>query len=330
MNKNKNCRLFAFDRIITQYKDPESVLGIKICNTLSAGTEGFGDVDPDGNRPVAETVANRENFVGTEYMVKGLTADQARELLNGTAYLEFWALCMDHSKPTLNNRFYPLDKFVDAMNEAGIIRQMNFSNLGGEVEHPVLKNPTSDPRKNVEINMDNMSRLIKVYKDNVSHYITGFKVVGTKSYIRVKTSLNNRTIVKDILNGKLPCFSIRTTCEFAYENGVNVARHIKFITVDYVANPANVTSFALPDMRMMNAYDNNVIDFQLLPRTGTESVGDIMDAMGVPQGYKLSMPEMNYRNAMESLQCMILEPTRKAKETVSFERSMKLNNLSIL
>lgn len=199
-----------------------------------------------------------------------------------------------------------------------------------EVEHPRLKPMSNDPRKNIEINMDNMTRLCRIEKDNASHAITGFKVVGQCVYFKIKTSLRNRTIVQDILNGRIPCFSIRTTCEFMYENGINVAKHIKFITIDYVANPANVTSYALPDFRALSATDSSkVIDFQVLPRTGTESE-DIEKSMGVPKGYKLAIPSIE--GVENTLGCMILQPINKKshKKEYSFSDTMRKANFGIL
>lgn len=322
-----NIRMFGFDQILTD-RNKDAISDIRFSSILN-GNEAFGDLPQNGNPQPVQDNPNREDFKSIQYMINGLNADMAKELLYGSTYLEFWILAMECGKPTLNNRMYPLEPFVDALNEAGVVRRANWGGIGGEVEHPRLKPMSNDPRKNIEINMDNMTRLCRIEKDNVSHYITGFKVVGQNVYFKIKTSLRNRTIVQDILNGRIPCFSIRTTCEFQYENGVNVAKRIKFITIDYVANPANITSYALPDFRALSAVDSSkVIDFQVLPRTGTESE-DVERSMGVPKGYKLAIPSIE--GVENVLGCMLLQPINKSKKKeYSFEDTMKKANFGIL
>lgn len=186
-----------------------------------------------------------------------------------------------------------------------------------EKEHPCLKNPTNDPSKNMEIQMDNMKRLVTIDKDRTTHTITGFCVQGDRVYLKIKTSLSDRTIVQDMLNGMIPCFSIRTTCEFMHENGFDVAKRIKFVTIDYVRNPANVTSYALPDMKYTSAIDSKIIDFKLLPRTGTESEEVSMESfLGLQDGERLATTA--FEGVYEIIETK--EIKRKTQST-SFEKS---------
>ena len=130
MNINKdNVRMFGFDQIITE-TNKNAISGISFGSLLN-GVEAFGDLPQDGNKNPIQDNPNREDFKSIQYMIQGLNADMAKELLYGSTYLEFWILAMDCSKPTLNNRMYPLEPFVDALNEAGIIRQANFGGIGG-------------------------------------------------------------------------------------------------------------------------------------------------------------------------------------------------------
>lgn len=131
MNVRDNIRMFGFDQIITG-NNKDSISGISF-GSLLAGSEAFGDIPAEGNKTPIQQADNREDFKSIQYMIQGLNADMAKELLYGSTYLEFWILAMDCSKPTLNNRMYPLAAMVEALNEPGVIRQMNWGGLLGRI-----------------------------------------------------------------------------------------------------------------------------------------------------------------------------------------------------
>lgn len=260
--------IYAFDNIVTNHSLFDARLSIKGIGSIQDGTESFVP-----NAPLSETVnGNPNDFVGTQYFLDNLTRDQAQALLHGSAYLEFWIECMDHSKPTENRRMYPLDIFVNAVNDPYNVRQMNGGGIGGEEEHPYIP-PITDPpgsKEAIEKQAAMLKRLGTIDKTKIALYITGFKVEGTRTFVRIKTSLKNRCIVQDLLNGCVPAISIRTLCQFRHENGIDVAQSIKFVTVDYVRNPANTTSTSLPNINYVDNVNREVVQLNLA-KTGTES-----------------------------------------------------------
>lgn len=136
----------------------------------------------------------------------------------------------------------------------------------------MIKMYDEDPNSQRNI-YNNLARVNYIDPNNVSHYIVGYKCTPEKTYFKIRTNPENPKIVFSILAGRQPGFSIRTRGDFVDENGVTVARGLEVITIDYVSNPANVTSVARPEIRAINPSDAKEVELTLLPKTGTESIG---------------------------------------------------------
>lgn len=195
-----------------------------------------------------------------------------------------------------------------------------------EAEHPLLQVVSSQDN---EANMFNtMSRLQIVPTDKVTHRIIAFRQTEDKTYFTIKTSTNNLSIVKNILNGNAPGFSIRTKATFEPDqNGVQVATKVEVLGIDYVANPANASSVKRDGrVRFIDPVNLKHIDMEMvtsnMSKIGCESVNDMF----------LGLVEENtqvYADMSASLPTFVLRtPTRE--NTVSFEATMRKINNSIL
>jgi len=176
---------------------------------------------------------------------------------------------IDTSAPTANGKQYPMDAFMTALQADDIQKMLKMNSLYGEVEHPRIAKGTDEVT-----NLENMSRILYKDANSRTHLITGYEVEGAKIYFRVRTSIENKMMVNDILNGRIPSFSIRTICQFVPENGVMVARTIKFVTLDYVDNPASEGDpVAQPDIQKVDVAGGKIIDLKLMQKaSGFESV----------------------------------------------------------
>lgn len=164
------------------------------------------------------------------------SAEDLKALLNGEAFLEFWFLGINHNVPTTNRKMYPEDIFVRGM-QVGFMNMLNNGGVPGEMEHPLIQMTSDNPelcKFNIQMRLTNFDR------DKESHTIIGHKIVDGCSWFKIRTSTKNPIIVRDIIEGKRPAFSIRTVGEFAPpdSNGIIMAKNITVVTVDYVRNPA--------------------------------------------------------------------------------------------
>ena len=142
-----------------------------------------------------------------------------------------------------------------------------------EAEHPMIKMFDENPNSQRNI-YNNLARVNYIDPNNVSHFITAYKCTPEKTYFKIRTNPNNPIIVNNILAGRRPGFSIRTRGDFeTRSDGVIVAKGLEVITIDYVACPANATSIAMPEMKAINPGEAKEVELQLLPKTGTESIG---------------------------------------------------------
>lgn len=136
----------------------------------------------------------------------------------------------------------------------------------------MIKMYDEDPNSQRNI-YNNLARVNYIDPNNVSHYIVGYKCTPEKTYFKIRTNPENPKIVYSILAGRQPGFSIRTRGDFENQNGVIVAKGLEVITIDYVSNPANITSVARPEMKAISPADAKEVELTLLPKTGTESIG---------------------------------------------------------
>lgn len=252
----ENFSILSFDNIMPNVKQTAKFAIRSAVATEDIGTE------------------SGESFVAQEYFLKGLSVEDARKLRDGETYLVFDVIAMDCTKPTANGRRYPLDVFVSAMKDEEVVRKMNHGGFPGEGEHPELKVPENEANTQATIR-ENMQRIVRIDPKNKTHYIIGWHTEGDNMIFTIKTSLDNRQIVNDLLNGHAPTFSIRTTGQFEPENDHVVAKALKFITIDYVMNPANASSKAKPDMIIKHispeVKEQKIQMMTTLAPTGTES-----------------------------------------------------------
>lgn len=263
-----------------------------------------------------------ESFVAQEYFLKGLSAEDARKLRDGETYLVFDVIAMDCSKPTVNGRRYPMDVFISAMKDEEVVRKMNHGGFPGEGEHPELKVPENEANTQATIR-ENMQRIVRIDPKNKTHYIIGWHTEGDNMIFTIKTSLDNRQIVNDLLNGHAPTFSIRTTGQFEPENDHVVAKALKFITIDYVMNPANATSKAKPDMIIKHispeVKEQKIQMMTTLAPTGTESFEAFESIM--PKDSELFIdPTMAMEDIMQNI---IIK-----KKTKSFDLKSHMRNMN--
>lgn len=192
-----------------------------------------------GNESIAAYDPLNPATSAVQYMLKGVTPEIVRMIKNGEAYMVFEMEAIDHSKPTANNKLYPMDIFAEGMNCYTFQNQMRLGGVKGEYEHPFLKINTQDPQAAF---IENMNRIRTYNQDTVTHRVIGYRQANNKTYFIIKTSLENPIIAIEMLNGNAPGFSIRTVGDFDNESSPIVAKKIEVLGIDYVSNPANWSS----------------------------------------------------------------------------------------
>lgn len=306
----------TYDYIMFGYDCPvveSTILGLKGITKVGASTES---ATPDFSGAVK----------GTEYFLQGLTAVDAEALRSGKAYLEFWIEAIDHTQPTANRKLYPSNVFLQGLQCRGFSQQLELGGVPGEAEHPFIKLWTEKPDSPMNI-MNNLQLITRIDKKNVTHYVTAYKNTPEKTYFKIKTNIDNPVICRDILNGKKPAFSIRTRGDFQTNaDGITVPTALEVITIDYVTNPANATSVAFPEMKVVTPGKAEIIELQLLPKTGTESVGLGLESF-IEDGYQLAYNK-EAETAIEAITSMcILKP---AKPKADFSKEFALQCKSFL
>lgn len=257
---------------------------------------------------------------GQEYFMSGLTADMVKKLKEGTAYLKFWIVAIEHTIPTANKKLYPAAPFQKGLESPSFQRQLQLGGVAGEAEHPMIKMYSEDP--NAQLNIyNNLARVCRIEPSNRSHFVTAYKCTPEKTYFEIKTNPDNPIIVNDILAGKKPAFSIRTRGDFeTREDGITVATSLEVIGIDYVGNPANATSVAFPTFKAFDGLTGKEeLEMNLLPKTGTESVG--MENV-IPEGAKVYYdPNLSGLDAIANLIIVKDEPK---KTKVGFESAFSI------
>lgn len=310
-----NKTIIGFDRVQIS---ADNILSMSV---MQEGTEALSIDAP---------FQQRTSYHGNNYKLDGLTKEYADDLLSGRAYLEFKIKALNFKTPTLNNRLYGREEILKSLNNPTIIRGLDNGGIPAEVEHPYapmsvasLEQPVNgqmSPEARVAL-MNKLNRLCQIDYKSSPHFVCGFEVDGDDLILIIKTSINNKQIVNDILNGRCPTFSIRTIAKFMPNvNGFLEANNLKFITTDYVWNPAVVDSRAKEDVKLKFNYKPEIIDLKLMhQKTGTESDEETVRYLEslVPEGYDLGiMPELG----AESFNYMTLVPKRSTKQR-SFNES---------
>lgn len=171
------------------------------------------------------------------YFFKDLSAQDVDDLINGRSYLEFWLPIVDHKNLSGNLKYYSEDDIINGM--TGFFENtMKTGGVPGELNHPqvFLYSDNEESKMNFE---NNMARIRTVNQGNVVWYVIAHKLHNGISYFKFRTSLKNRTVVMDMLNGKAPSGSLRVTGKFAEdpETGIWKGKNVKLVTIDYVENP---------------------------------------------------------------------------------------------
>ncbi len=320
----RNKTIIGFDRIEIK---PENILSMAV---YQEGTEALS---------ISAPYEKKTAYHGKSYKLEGLTKEYADDLLTGRAYLEFKIKALNFNDPTLNNRIYKRDEVLNALNDPTVIRGLDNGGIPAEVEHPYqeLKPGSMDtPSANGGMSpdarmalMNKLNRLCHIDYRNSPHFLCGFEIDGDELILTIKTSINNKQIVNDILNGRMPTFSIRTIAKFMPNTaGYMEAHQLKFITTDYVWNPAVVDSRAREDVKLKFNYKPEIIDLKLLSqKTGTEADESTVEYLKslIPEGYDLGIvPDLG----VESLNYMTLVPKETVKP-VSFKESYSKSRRSI-
>ncbi len=308
-----NYRLFGFDYNITKLDKTNEHLEASIIKVNS--TTGLESLDSGSNIRLAK-----------HFFLDKITPDQWRALKNGDAFLEFWQEAIDHSKPTLNRRLYPLEVFLQGM-ESHFNKMLTTGGVPSELEHPLIQ-VTSDNDEKSKFNL--ITRLTNYDRKRETHTIIGHKVINTKSYFKIRTSTINKEIIHDILEGKTPAFSIRTVGDFSKPNaeGISVAQKICVVGMDYVRNPANAEACVKSGdiLNYVNPITSEKLDLRLLEKTGTESFGLLKDFIS-------NNEVLMYSNSLptnESLCNMIIINKEELTSKDKLEKDFKNIKYSIL
>lgn len=116
------------------------------------------------------------------------------------------------------------------------LRLINLTQL--ELDHPRIKMYSDNEKSKMNFE-NNMDKIRNVDVKNVVWYVVAHKLEKGISYFKFRTSLTNRKVVLDMLNGKAPSGSLRVTGKFSQDpqTGIWRGENIKMITIDYVENP---------------------------------------------------------------------------------------------
>lgn len=171
------------------------------------------------------------------YYFNDMSVQDIDDLINGRAYLEFWLPIVDHKKPSGNGAMYSETDIINGM-EGYFYNTMQTGGVPGELNHPGLF-VYSDNKESVMNFTNNMQRIKTIDQGNVVWYVVAYKLENNISYFKFRTSVNNRRVVMDMLNGKAPSGSLRVTGKFKIDpnTGLKVGENIKMVTIDYVENP---------------------------------------------------------------------------------------------
>lgn len=222
---------YGFDFSTNLNSNPINIRLKKIGNE----TGRFFSMESDNSGFPEETFDNPEFDV--RYYFKDMSAQDIEDLLQGRAYLEFWLPIVNHTKPSGNNTLYTVEDVQNGM-KGYFENTMQTGGVPGELDHPKIK-LYSDDQKSVMNFQNNMDKIQTIDQDRVVWFVIGYKLVNNISYFKFRTSITNRRVVQNMLNGKAPSGSIRVTGKFTVDPSTGVRRGsgVSFRTIDYVENP---------------------------------------------------------------------------------------------
>lgn len=109
-------------RTMFGYDFPMTTAGIESVQFKSVGMEDVTD-----GKGIFDTGVVR----GQEYFMSGLTADMVKKLKDGTAYLKFWIIAIEHDIPTANRKLYPAVPFQKGLECQSFQRQLQLGGVPG-------------------------------------------------------------------------------------------------------------------------------------------------------------------------------------------------------
>lgn len=183
---------------------------------------------------IESSIANVDNI-----SIGNLSKDVIYELLHGSAYAEFWVELLDDI-PTINGNLYSPEIQDKAFSNPRTVEKIR-GGIPGEGEHPVIAKTG-----NKEVDLENyFTRMTNIDEKRVTHYIVDIRKNAKGKWEQlIRTSLERRSIVKNMLIGIKPKFSIRAATSSQQEGNVCRITNMSYITSDYVYTPSNRTSIA--------------------------------------------------------------------------------------
>jgi len=188
-------------------------------------------------------------------------------VVNGTANIEktkngvfiFPIEIIDTAKRTGNGGGYPKDVVERGLLKERFLRRMKHT-FWCEGNHPIVDTKT----------VSGLKRYSQVDMNNKTHKINKVWWEGSKLMGEIETSLSNKTMYYDILQGTVPMFSLRAIGKKVIApDGSYTASDFELISLDYVHVNANEDSYVSPDSGKIVFKD---ISANIQPLTKTESV----------------------------------------------------------
>lgn len=191
-----------------------------------------------------DILAGGESAVHTaSKKLAALTPEEVKALKTGESYLTLDVELIDSSCPTYNNFWYKEAAMDESFEHELLKRKLNNGGMPCEANHP--------------IDRSDLVRFEYVDMNNITHYITKIWKTGQKYYCTIVTkAMNDNPIVLDILQGRVPAFSIRGLIHGHREGDTLVVDKYQFVSLDYVSVQANLGSSSILDMKCTDLLGN--------------------------------------------------------------------------
>lgn len=188
-------------------------------------------------------MAGGESGVSASKKLVALTPEERTALRNGDTTIMMDVELIDTSGPTYNKFFYSEAVMQESLAEELLNRKIANGGMPCEANHPVDRN--------------DLARYEHVDMNNVTHYIHKIWQVGKKFFCRLETkAIPNNPIVLDILQGRIPAFSIRGLLYAHKEGDITVVDKYMFVSLDYVSVQSNLGSAGYTDLKIVD-FDGN-------------------------------------------------------------------------
>ena len=166
---------------------------------------------------------------------------------------------IDTDAPTGNGGSYPRSVVEKGLLKERYLRRMK-NTFWCEGNHPIVDTKT----------LEGYKRYAQVDMNNKTHKINKVWWEGAKLMGEVETSLSNKTMYYDILQGTVPMFSLRAMGKkTTAPDGSYTAGDFELISLDYVHVNANEASYIRPDSGKITFKD---ISDSIVPLNKTESL----------------------------------------------------------